>query len=305
MLWRTLGTHLGSEARGELRRYVQGDPASRALQQREWFFKIARRFTPIVAVDSDLGRLNVSTNDRIIGMQTFLEGGYDRDAIDSVLTDLATHRPGWHDTDGLIVEVGANIGTTSLILAQYGPVLAFEPIPENVALLRQNVVANGMQHRVTIRAMALSDAAGTVSMELHASNSGDHRVRMTTAEGLHGEHDRATATVRSARLDDEVEGQRVSLVWMDAQGHEGFVLAGAPEVLRSGPPMVVEYWPYGLQRAGGLELLERLIAENYTTVVDSSRRGRDHAEAFPAGSLPKLRARYPTIGDYTDLVLLR
>ncbi len=41
-----------------------------------------------------------------------------------------------------------------------------------------------------------------------------------------------------------------TLVWIDTQGHEPDVFRGASKLLRSGIPLVTEFWPYGLTRAG-------------------------------------------------------
>jgi FkbM family methyltransferase len=289
-------------ATSEAVQYLRSGDDARAAQRRALFFDLAGRFTPVVAVDSALGRLYVSTQDRFISRETFIRGAYDRAAIAAVLSAVDDRLPGWDAARGLIVEVGANIGTTTLILAQHGPVLAFEPVPANVALLRQNVIANGLGDRVDVRDVALSDVAGTVVMELNPINCGDHRVRLTTDPGTDAELDRVTIEVTAARLDDLCP-QIPSLVWIDAQGHEAQILAGAPRLLASAAPIVIEYWPYGLQRAGGLELLERLVAEHFTTVVDTSRGDGDRRE-LPAGSLASLRSRYPTSRDYTDLLLL-
>jgi FkbM family methyltransferase len=287
----------------QLRRYATGGAAARAQVRREWFFVAAARFTPVIAVDSELGRVFVSTSDRVIGPETFAQGGYDNTAMTGVLAELERRRPGWQSS-GIIAEVGANIGTTSLLLAQYGPVIAFEPIAENATLLRQNVVANNLQNRVTVREVAVSDTTGTVTMEFAHSNSGDHRVRVKDTEGSVGEQDRATVDVPVARLDDLIGDQQLSLLWVDVQGHEAQVLAGASRLLATGVPTVIEYWPYGLRRADGLELLERLVAEHFSTIVDTSRGTAAEGRVLDGSALSQLSAQYPGTWDYTDLLLL-
>lgn len=286
----------------ELLTYATATAAERAAQRRYWFFRLAGLFTPVIASDGDLGRIFVSTRDLTVGMQTFVRGGYDYQSIKEILAVLEHYRPGW-DAEGVIVEVGANIGTTTLMLASHAPVVAFEPVPSNVALLRQNLLSTGLQDRVTVRAAAVSEVSGEVTMELAAVNHGDHRVRLSDTPGSYDEQGRGTIRVPGVRLDDELIGQDVSLVWMDAQGHEAQVLAGAPDLLASAPPMVVEYWPYGLRRADGLDRLEQLVAEHFTTVVDTSCQGR--ARELEAADLPVLRDRYPTDGEHTNLLLLR
>ncbi|HEX4008899.1 MAG TPA: FkbM family methyltransferase [Solirubrobacteraceae bacterium] len=285
------------------RRYVQGDRTARRAQERDWFFRAAARFTPVLAVDSELGRILVSSNDDAVGRATFIHGGYDYETISTIIALLERAVPGWPH-GGVILEVGANIGTTTLMLARHADVIAFEPVPGNLEILRCNVVANQIDDRVTVRGVAVSDVAGFVTMELSGANSGDHRVRLTDRNGSLEEADRDTIRVPTIRLDDDIGDQPVALVWIDAQGHEAQILAGASRLLASGTPIVIEYWPYGLRRADGLERLEALVAENFTTVIDTSRAPGDDGHILEPGALSTLRDRYPQPSDYTDLLLV-
>jgi hypothetical protein len=53
-------------------------------------------------------------------------------------------------------------------------------------------------------------------------------------------------------------------LWIDVQGYEGFVLDGGRETLRYNPPLVMEFWPYALERSGCIELLKEIIIKaNY------------------------------------------
>ncbi len=98
---------------------------------------------------------------------------------------------------------------------------------------------------------------------------------------------------------------------MDVQGHEAHVLRGASELLRSDVPIVIEYWPYGLRRAGGLETLHSLIAEHYAYVIDLRSRDEQPPRLLPADHLPRLESEYGwgDGGDHvdpaTDLILAR
>ncbi len=48
----------------------------------------------------------------------------------------------------------------------------------------------------------------------------------------------------------------VKYIWVDTQGHEGFVLDGAKKLLQSRKiPLFIEFWPDEMRRVGGLELL--------------------------------------------------
>lgn len=73
----------------------------------------------------------------------------------------------WIDTwvrDGdTFFDIGANIGVYSIYVALRHPrarVVAFEPEYANLHLLRDNVVANGLQERIKVYSTALSDQSG-------------------------------------------------------------------------------------------------------------------------------------------------
>ena len=67
------------------------------------------------------------------------------------------------------------------------------------------------------------------------------------------------------------------MVWIDAQGHDGHILASAGSLLQSTVPVVVEYCPHGLRRSSSLALLHATMAEHYSTVVGLGGRHPDRA----------------------------
>ena len=144
--------------------------------------------------------------------------------------------------------------------------VAVEMGPDNVRLLRCNIALASCSERIQVWDVALSDAIGEATAEFSQSNHGDHRLRAATGgpspSDAYGESRRATNSVRTTTLDalEAESGVRFddgTLIWIDTQGHEGHVLAGARRVLsREHPPAcVLEFWPYGLARAGGLSRL--------------------------------------------------
>ena len=80
--------------------------------------------------------------------------------VDETLRRLA--QPG-----DVAFDIGANIGSTSLVLARaVGPrwrVIAFEPHPVNARLLRSNLLANALS-TVEVQEVALSDSEGSFSL---------------------------------------------------------------------------------------------------------------------------------------------
>ena len=275
-------------------------------------FRSLARFTPIVAVNGDGVQYLVSTADRAVGRATFISGGYEGDVMERIiaLTEEATGRVPLL-AGRTFVDVGANIGTTTIpALLRYGATdaLAFEPAPDSFRLLECNLVLNGVSSRVQALQMALSDVTATATLEL-SDVWGDRRVRMDghdRGEDALGEAAWPTTEVRTARFDDlaaelGVDLDRIGLVWIDTQGHEAHVLAGAPSVLERGVPVVAEYWPYGLRRAGGLDRLHTVAASAYRSFIDVRAPG---SAMRPVSELPELAAAYPGPYDYTDLLLL-
>ena len=43
---------------------------------------------------------------------------------------------------------------------------------------------------------------------------------------------------------------RRTMIWMDTQGFEGHILAGARNALAARTPMVLEFWTFAMNRAG-------------------------------------------------------
>lgn len=206
----------------------------------------------------------VRTSDKLVGRYTFMNGDYELHLMRRAIEIISAERGVPSILQGkTFMDVGANIGTAlvpALRLFGADSAVAFEPEPENYRLLHLNLIANGLDERVRRFPLALSDHTGTSDLELSATNSGDHRMRMPGAgDGDDGESNRATIGVPVTRLDDlvasgEVDLSSLGMVWMDVQGHEGHVLAGASTLLDSSIPVVAEFWPYGLRRSGGLNL---------------------------------------------------
>ena len=226
---------------------------------RRAFWRLATRFTPYLAVDREGMRFLVSTADETIGRRLFV---YHRTPELDIVEAFEALRsiPGLDERlrDVNVLEIGANIGSHTVeLITRYGArsVLAIEPHPDNCELLRQNVLANGVAERVSLLEMALSDQDGSVELEVSGDNSGDHRVRVNGAGSGPRQPGRSAIEVRAARLDSLVEAgelalDEIGLVWMDAQGHEAHILRGATRLLSSDVPIMMEYWPYGLRRAG-------------------------------------------------------
>jgi FkbM family methyltransferase len=279
---------------------------------REYAFDAMARFVSTVSVETEAGRFYVSTRDKEVGRGLFVRGAHDDMPILRRIVEHLHERTagGFALTGKTFVDVGANIGTTTVAaLTAFGArtAYAFEPAPENYRLLRQNVLANDLDDRVVAVQVAVSDHSGAVDLELSTWNWGDHRVRHSGGDAAANDHATVVA-VPAHTLDELVEQQpialeNVALIWIDVQGHEPSVLAGARKTIQSGTPVVAEYWPHGLERSG-LERFEELVRRDFGTWADV-RRLDAHGRLIerPTDEIGELRAAYPGLA-FTDVLLL-
>jgi FkbM family methyltransferase len=295
----------GKTERREIRRAQRKDRAAGEREAREEYFRSARAHTPILGVGTPSGRFLLSTSDQGLGQKLFVAQRRTEMVLLARLLELMDELGTAPDRGGVFVDVGANIGTTivpALLDHGFARGLAVEAAPANVELLRCNLLLNGLSGRVLVAPVAASEAAGVVQLGLNPQNWGDNRAR---PGGVVGDKDWPSVEVRCATLDslaadDALEGVRPGMLWIDAQGHEGHIAAGATTTLSTGVPFVLELWPPMLEKTGGWELLENALTENYTHILDL-RAGLDSAPR-PVAELGEVAAG---LESFTDLLALR
>jgi FkbM family methyltransferase len=152
----------------------------------------------------------------------------------------------------VVVDVGAHIGHFSLIAARrvgsVGKVYAFEPAPENYALLVKNIALNGYRNVIPVP-HAVANYEGDARYFLHPDS---------VAHSLHAEtfgKPNGTIDVKVTTLDRFLAAQSwppVHLVKLDIEGAEPAALEGMAELLRRTPSihLIVEFIPHILRRAG-------------------------------------------------------
>lgn len=220
----------------------------------------------VLLVPSQLGPMVVREADSVIGRSLRSHGRWEEDAVADVVRFLRRTRRFEANT---FVAVGANIGTCLLRGLRGGMFrsgVAIEMDPDNFRLLEANVALNLTSSRPLLLNVSVGDQVGEAVMEQSPDNFGDHRIRRAAAPagGRFGEENWRQALVRMTTLDriEQEHGLRfdnTSLMWIDTQGYEGHVLAGAGGIMgrppAERPAVVCEFWPYGLERAGGRDRL--------------------------------------------------
>jgi FkbM family methyltransferase len=250
----------------------------------------------------------VDSTDDEIGRLVFMKGDYERLYMEAAVEYLRAS-PTYTELGPVFIDVGANIGISTVdALLHFGfkEAICFEPDSRNFRLLRLNILLNDLEDRVTAHRLALSDSDGQAVIERDEGNFGNsHLVEIGAAAGSEREPV-ATRRLDSLIEDGSLDLERIGLLWIDAQGHDPFVLAGAKTALRAGVPVVVEYWPKALTAGGSFELFESLVAEHYSSVIDLRRlcEGAGDRAVLLGKDIGNLRACYEG-AEFTDLLLVR
>jgi FkbM family methyltransferase len=264
------------------------------IEAREAFLAAAREVTPYVAVEVGDELFFVATDDTGVGRRVFVRGKRkDMTALETGLAELSARgfRP---PRDPVFVEVGANMGTTTVMALRrhgFATAVALEPSPQNVWLLRLNLVANGLEERVTLLPVAASNRAEEMDLVIGGGNRGGHGVAPAGSG-----HPHLAGRVRSITLDSLVEDgtvdpATVGLLWCDAAGHDAYAVLGATRLVEARVPLIVTVGPKidGETRDAFVEL----IAPSYSEIVEL-RKGR---RSLPIDSLADLVAGYRHKGD--------
>jgi FkbM family methyltransferase len=303
---RTLGNYL---------RLLFGDIAALARRHAlliSW--SATKRLHDTVTINTRIGRFTVLTSDEAIGAHLYQRGEFEIDLIRRSLGLLRGLNLVPPAGSGVLLDVGANNGVTSiamLTLGEMGEAIAIEPEPRNFLLLQENVAQNDLVRRTTLLNYAAAESAGQLEFELSNVNSGDHRVRRvhrTASAEQHGESSRPVISVGAERLDKlilDLPGDRlkdISLIWIDVQGYEGYVFCGATEILSRGIPVVTELWPYGLHRAGMTNEDFCAIAKRHWSAYWVLRRGR--FVKYPIEWLPSFLDELGADGEYDNIIFV-
>lgn len=153
-------------------------------------------------------------------------------------------------TEGVILDIGANIGIMTASLARRfskAKVYAFEPIPNNIEALEKVIKYYKLQN-VTLFKTALGEEKGELKMILPVINNAkmqglshvvEDGVAATTEKGMQ-------YTVPVLKLDDIPElatASAITAIKIDVENFEYYVLKGGEAMLRKHMPLIYcELW---------------------------------------------------------------
>ena len=144
---------------------------------------------------------------------SYINDEYEPEVVATLRTLL---RPGMTFCD-----VGANMGVITLLAARLvgptGRVFAFEPMPDNARVVRENVALNGFQN-VTIVEAGIAEQNGEALLHL-SKYGGSHSLARSPGGALE-----LTITVQTIRLDSVPGLDRIDVLKSDTEGTELAVL---------------------------------------------------------------------------------
>jgi FkbM family methyltransferase len=247
----------------------------------------------------------VNAQDEYISRELFVSGCTDFSKFEIAVDLLKQHNEN-ADVFELIIDVGANIGSVCIPVVMRGiakRAIAIEPHPTNCRLLHTNIAINGLRDQIEVVERAAStDDDSPLPMEISKDNWGDHRIFCSNEPGIYEEEEREQIEVRSIML-DSIKGVNAGmhmLLWMDIQGYEGHALCGAKVMLAEKPPLILEFWPYGMMRAKSFSPLCHSIA-HYRGFFDLNN------PAHPLRPLDELNSLFDEIGPtgrFTDILVI-
>tara|TARA_B100001057_G_scaffold426925_1_gene451380 strand:+ start:1932 stop:2936 length:1005 start_codon:yes stop_codon:yes gene_type:complete len=251
----------------------------------------------------------IFTNDGVISKEIFISNEFDLKKIYKALDFLNKK-----NRISKLYDIGANIGVICIPTIKRALVqtaCAVEPEIKNFELLKMNISLNNLQDKIKTYNYALSDKDDEViEMEIAENNSGDHRIKNKPQFNIHGEESRKTVKVNSKRFDTlftDVDPKK-DLVWIDTQGYEPVILSGSEKLIQSKTPIVVEFWPYALKRAGHWEKMTQIFYK-FDYYIDLSSSNIEPVE-INEKNLKILKDGWDSekkgnFSLYTDLILLK
>ena len=265
-----------------------------------------------VEIETWNGRLACDNKDWLIGKYLYLYRSYEADTI-RLCTDLLAQEGYLEKSgNGLVLDVGANIGMISVALLKHGhfsDAIAFEPNPNSYRLLIHNVSQNGLENKIECFPYALSSSESEADLELSKENSGDDNLRFDSAHRAFRENTRPTVIVPVKTLDSFFDErmhrslEKLSLIWVDIQGHEGYFFRGARRVLDRGAPVVSEFWPYGIKRSGmSLSDYSRIVNDMFTHFYHFSD---GQFEKMEIGRIDELYKIYETPREFSQIIFVK
>ena len=273
-------------------------------------FDLQKTKHEFVGINNKTEKFILYSKDEIISKEIYVKGEFDLLKLKKTIKVL--HEKGFK-TERLF-DVGANIGVVCIPAIKQKIVktgFAVEPEKNNYKLLKTNIILNDLENDIQTYNFALSDSDDKhLNMELSDYNSGGHSVQNLENLKSHGNSKKNFIKVKTKKFDTLFSNVNKinDLIWIDAQGHEPFILDGCKNALDKEIPIVIEFWPYGLKKNNSWEKMINTI-RGFKYFLDLSK-SENNLEIINDKSLDKLTSGWDEENKdkhalFTDILLLK
>lgn len=155
-------------------------------------------------------------------------GRYENEEIEKIIENL--------NEASVFFDIGANVGIYSISVAKKFSdihIFAFEPVPETVEILKENIVRNNVASKISIFDEAVSNTDGFINLTLdfHSSNY------VTNNNSYYNKKSVKTVTIDKFVEENKIEN--IDLMKIDVEGHEYNVLEGSIRALDTFKPIIL------------------------------------------------------------------
>ncbi len=176
------------------------------------------------------------------------------------------------------IDIGAHAGQYGVLMSACcgasGQVICFEPDPDALTRLKENIALNPQIKSPQLVNAACSDTNGTATFFTQGGNSQSSLAK----SALPQDRETKEISVRTFRLDDwwASEGlEAPAFVKIDTEGAEVHILRGMPKILASKAKIVCELHPFAWDEFGvTFQDLESIIVQSGRTMKWLDGRGR-------------------------------
>ena len=206
-----------------------------------------------------------------IGRKIYRKGHFERENVDRLLEVLRQRQ--LLREDGVLLELGGNIGTQTLYFAlskTFRHILTIEPDPRNFKLLRTNIDQNGLDGTITAINSAAGESEGTLDFFLHRDNHGKSSALRQSARDI--EIKVPVKPVPTLLAEAGLVPDDIGLIWMDIEGYEPVAVRSMQSLMSGRVPFYMEFSPvfYG---AEGSRAFVAHLAQFYETCIVFSEDG--------------------------------
>lgn len=201
--------------------------------------------------------------------------------------------------DGHIIDIGANIGFTSIAFAhvihQPYQVHAFEPDPRNYSLLIESIQAYNFSQKIRTNQLGAGECNQSAQLLINNLHHADHKifVKNITKDG------NEVIPITIISIDDYtskiIKNEQITFVKIDVQGYELAILKGMEQVIKehSSLSISMEFSPENLIELefDPRELLTFLQSRNFN-VYTLTKNGRLILDSYESLATRKIKGTY-------------